>query len=285
MNKKRILALSFLTILFFAPIIVLAVGGPFDYVPMEKIPGFEAESANGNFYTYIGTVYKFGLWTVGVCAMFMIGIGGYTYLISAGNSATMTKAKGYIFDAIAGLILALVSYLILYEINPNLVRLDGGTLGGGASTTSQSSTLPPSSTSGAPASGDEQLNRARLKDANINVNRTNACPPGQGNGCTSTAELRESTIAGLENLKQACPNCPMTLTGGSEGGHASTTNFTHANGYKADLGLSPTLDSYITTTYKASGTRSDGAKLYKDPSNNVYAKEGDHWDICYSCPT
>jgi hypothetical protein len=139
MNKKRIILLSSLMALILIPTLALAAGGAFDYTPMEQIPGF---ANTGNFYSYIGNVYKFGLWTVGICAMFMIGIGGYMYMISAGNSASMTKAKGVIFDAIAGLILALLSYLILFEINPNLVRLDGGSIGGGASTTSQSAVAP-----------------------------------------------------------------------------------------------------------------------------------------------
>ncbi|MDP1833832.1 MAG: transglycosylase SLT domain-containing protein [Candidatus Moranbacteria bacterium] len=128
---KKLTALL-LAVFCLAPTLVLA--GAFDYRPMEMIPGFEAETV-GNFYTYIGAVYKFGLWTVGICAMFMIGIGGYMYIISAGNSSSMTKAKGVIIDAIAGLILALVSFLILYEINPNLVKLGGNDIGGNTALT------------------------------------------------------------------------------------------------------------------------------------------------------
>lgn len=134
MNKKTIFLASLFSVLLLMP--ALALAGAFDYRPMEMIPGFESETT-GDFYVYIGAVYKFGLWTVGICAMFMIGIGGYMYLISAGNNASTGKAKGVIADAIAGLILALVSYLILYEINPNLVRLDGGNVGGGTVTSEQ----------------------------------------------------------------------------------------------------------------------------------------------------
>ncbi|KKP79587.1 MAG: hypothetical protein UR78_C0011G0001, partial [Candidatus Moranbacteria bacterium GW2011_GWF2_35_39] len=49
-------------------------------------------------------------------------IGGYMYLTSAGNTAQTGKAKGVIFDAIAGLALALVSYVLLWTINPDLVK-------------------------------------------------------------------------------------------------------------------------------------------------------------------
>lgn len=276
MNKKIFLTLSFFAALIVIPSIALAANGSFTYVPMEKIPGFVT---TGNFYSYIGTVYKFGLWVVGICALFMIGIGGYMYLISAGNSASMSNAKSVIFDALAGLILALLSFLILYEINPNLVRLDGGSAGGGASTTRQSTPGPAT-----PTSGDEAVNRARLQAAEININHANACPPGQGSGCTSTAGLREKTLSGVESLKKACPNCNITLTGGSEGGHASRTIYTHANGYKADLALDSNLNNYIKSNYTPIGNRAgDGAPQYKDSAGNIYAQEGDHWDVCYAC--
>lgn len=94
----------------------------FNYTPMEKIPGFENQT-NGDFYTYIALVYKFGIWAVGIAALLMISIGGFMYVTSAGNNSSMEKAKGVITDAIIGLILALTSYLLLYIINPDLVRI------------------------------------------------------------------------------------------------------------------------------------------------------------------
>ena len=125
MNKKRFLLIPLFSAMLFLP--VLAMAASFTYTPMEQIPGF---ATDGNFYSYIGAVYKFGIWTVGIAAMLMITIGGYMYIVSAGNQASMGKAKSIIFDAIIGLILALTSYLILYEINPNLVSLSGGAVGG-----------------------------------------------------------------------------------------------------------------------------------------------------------
>jgi len=279
--QKRFLAILIFVFIFFSPFIAFAADGAFNYEPMEKIPGFESETV-GNFYTYVGAVYKFGLWTVGIVALFMISFGGYMYITSAGNNANMTKAKEVIFDAIAGVVLALVSYLILYEINPNLVRLDGGELGGGASQTEQSTGVGAQPGIGGPVTGDEATNRQKLNTAGISVNRPNACPPGQGSGCTSTAGMRETTLNGVINLKKDCPNCTIVLNGGSES--HSSGKYSHANGYKADLDLNPGLNSYIENTYAATGTRrGDGAKLYTDPYGNVYAKESDHWDVCYSC--
>jgi len=89
------------------------------YIPMEEIPGFGRPE---NFPDYLMAIYKFGLWAIGTSAMFMIMIGGYIYLTSAGNNSQTGKAKGIITDAIAGIILALVSYVLLLTINPELVQ-------------------------------------------------------------------------------------------------------------------------------------------------------------------
>ncbi|KKR21829.1 MAG: hypothetical protein UT50_C0003G0010 [Candidatus Moranbacteria bacterium GW2011_GWA2_39_41] len=117
MKNKYSLSIVILVLLIF-PALTLAAS--FNYAPMEQIPGFTPEN---NFYSYISAVYKFGIWAVGVSALLMITIGGYMYIMSAANVASAEKAKAVITDAIIGLILALVSYLLLYEINPNLVKL------------------------------------------------------------------------------------------------------------------------------------------------------------------
>jgi len=113
-NKKIILA-----IFLFLPFFALAAN--LNYQPMEEIPIFGAKC---DFYDYIVNIYRLGLATVGISAMLMIMIGGYMYATSAGNNAAMEKAKGVITDAIIGLILALMSWLLLYIINPDLVSIN-----------------------------------------------------------------------------------------------------------------------------------------------------------------
>ncbi len=63
-------------------------------------------------------------------------------------------------------------------------------------------------------------------------------------------------------------------------GHASGT-YSHWNGYKIDTPVTTCTTNYITSHYTYSGVRGDGATLYTAPSGNVYAKEGNHWDITY----
>ena len=93
--------------------------GNFSYTPMEAIPGFEGKT--NDFPSYVLALYKFGLWTIGIAAVLMISIGGYMYLTSAGNNSSVEKAKSIITDALIGFVLAMVSWLILYIINPDLV--------------------------------------------------------------------------------------------------------------------------------------------------------------------
>jgi len=117
-KKKLIFFFSVALFLFGAGVLKIRAATSFVYTPMENIPGFEKTS---NFFSYVSNVYKFGIWTIGIAAMLMIMIGGYVYLTSAGNTAQTEKAKNIITDAFIGLILALVSWLLLYTINPDLV--------------------------------------------------------------------------------------------------------------------------------------------------------------------
>jgi len=113
------------------------------YTPMEKIPGSTSIS---DFPSYVKAIYKFGIWTIGIAALLMIMIGGFMYMTSAGNNATMGKAKGYITDALIGLVMAMTAYLLLYTINPDLVNVkikfpsgtSSGTGAGGSSSNSPS---------------------------------------------------------------------------------------------------------------------------------------------------
>jgi hypothetical protein len=129
MTKKfraKLFACLILLFIFIFPFLIVSAAPNLNYTPMEKIPGMTTTTeydTNADFATFISNVYKFGIWVVGICALIMIVIGGYMYAASGGNNASMEKAKGFITDAIVGLILALLAYLILYIINPELVRI------------------------------------------------------------------------------------------------------------------------------------------------------------------
>jgi len=71
---------------------------------------------------YIFAIYQFLIWVAISLAIFMIMLAGFIWLISAGNQGLIGKAKGYITNALYGLIIVLASYLILISINPRLIE-------------------------------------------------------------------------------------------------------------------------------------------------------------------
>ena len=117
-NKKKILAVFIvIAIVLFGHSSALAQA----YQIQEKIPGYEDEPAT-DITQYIEQIVGFGIATIGILAMFMLIIGAYQYLMAAGNIGTMENARQTIASALLGLILGICAYLILYTINPNLVR-------------------------------------------------------------------------------------------------------------------------------------------------------------------
>ncbi len=94
----------------------------YSYTPMEKIPGFE--SATTDFPAYVLSITKFAIWAIGIAALFMITVGGFMYMTAAGNTSRMDSAKKVIFDAVIGLIVVMSAWLLLYVINPDLVKVN-----------------------------------------------------------------------------------------------------------------------------------------------------------------
>ncbi len=119
-SKQKIIAIAFVFLLVFMPLILKAA--TLDYTPMEEIPGFGKPTS---YTEYVLAIYKFGLWTVGISAVLMISIGAFMYITSAGNTSQAGKAREVITDALLGVTLALLSYILLYTINPALLEIRG----------------------------------------------------------------------------------------------------------------------------------------------------------------
>ena len=97
----------------------------FTYTLLESFPGFfTGGTAGPELPAMILAIYKFGIWTVGIAGLFMLTIGGFMYMASAGNNATVTSAKGIIADSLLGIVAALGAYLIMYIINPDLTNIN-----------------------------------------------------------------------------------------------------------------------------------------------------------------
>ncbi len=67
------------------------------------------------------------IWSLGIAvllAMLMIVLGGYYLMTSGGNAEQATKGKEYITSALIGVVLLFCAYLLLREINPDLVNFN-----------------------------------------------------------------------------------------------------------------------------------------------------------------
>jgi hypothetical protein len=70
---------------------------------------------------YVAGIYKYAIGVVGIVAAIMLMVGGVRWLTAGGNASAVTDAQSYITGSLTGLVLALLSYTILYTINPALV--------------------------------------------------------------------------------------------------------------------------------------------------------------------
>jgi hypothetical protein len=70
---------------------------------------------------YLSAVYRYSLAAMGIIAIIMIIVSGIQWMLPTGQD-NITAAKKRILGAITGLLIASSSYIILYTINPELVR-------------------------------------------------------------------------------------------------------------------------------------------------------------------
>jgi hypothetical protein len=115
---------------------------------------------------------------------------------------------------------------------------------------------------------------SRLSAAGIGVRSSGNCSDRNVPTCTSLEQVNSATIAGAITLKGAS-GCALTVTGGTETGHASGT-YSHWNGYKLDFAMTSCLTNYVTGTFTSIG----GSK-WKSGSGNIYYNESNHWDVTY----
>ncbi len=122
-----------------------------------NIPGMYNISTAGPC-GWIVDFYNFALIIAGILAFGAIVYGGVLSATSAGNASKLSEGRSWIWSALIGLLLLGGAYIILYTVNPNLVKcslptLSGmavNTVGGGGTTPPQG---PPSSACTAPNTG------------------------------------------------------------------------------------------------------------------------------------
>ena len=91
---------------------------------VRPVPGLEFLQIDpSSLGDLLSSLYVFGLGFIGIAALIMLTYGGIKYMVAGEKDPS--EAKKYMRNAALGLALALVSWLILYVINPDLVlKLD-----------------------------------------------------------------------------------------------------------------------------------------------------------------
>lgn len=111
----RLLASS---VVWLLPVLVLAAET--GYVPLEgSITGGQNVA---NFGDYLKRVYEIGITVTIVLAVLYLVIGGFGYMTSSTSITDKEGAKNKMTNAILGLLLALLSYVILNTISPQFTK-------------------------------------------------------------------------------------------------------------------------------------------------------------------
>lgn len=74
---------------------------------------------------FIARFYGVGLSLIGGVSLLFIIMGGYLILTSRGNPEQLNNGKGYIFYAIAGLLLAIFGYFFIELVVVDILRIPG----------------------------------------------------------------------------------------------------------------------------------------------------------------
>ncbi|MEI7741415.1 MAG: pilin [bacterium] len=72
---------------------------------------------------YLGILYKWFVGAAMVIAAFMITFGGFQYMLAGGVPKLAALGKKRIINSLIGLLLAIGSYVLLYQLNPGFVEL------------------------------------------------------------------------------------------------------------------------------------------------------------------
>jgi succinate dehydrogenase/fumarate reductase cytochrome b subunit len=87
-----------------------------EYTPLAPLPGTTNEGGKTDIQTYIPGIFKLAIGIASVLAVLMIIIGGVEYITTDAIQGK-SEGKARIQNALWGLVLVLVSWILLYTIN------------------------------------------------------------------------------------------------------------------------------------------------------------------------
>lgn len=248
--------------------------------------------------------------------------GAVLYIISStsGSEEGLKKARATVTDAIIGLILILLTFVIVnatiigitgsklanfISIDCSVIDTGGSSLGDVPPPRQGGSTAQPGPKAKGTIAEQQARDVFKAQDPKIGVNH-DECPDAVNRykDCTNLAGMRDDTVKGIINANQNCEayekkSCHMIITGGTEmDGHNASDGASHIAGYKADFGHNAELDDYVMNSCggedscyvgrrgdpNAKPPTGDGAKQYKLPDGSIWAAEPGahpHWDVTF----
>lgn len=256
----RTLKIALILLILFLPILTLAQ----DY---QLLQPEVIEGASTEFTDYAKALFTTILVVAAVLAIIMFVWGGIEYAVSS-VPGIKTEGLNRIWAALGGLLIALMSWLILNTINPELlnfnldgigragINIGGGTTpsgpGGGRPTTPGTPPTGPGTptTPGGPSLGEgiygpvpenEFAVRAALEEAGFDVvdiagsGAGLPCNENDVRGCsTYVGNLNQAQLEGLFKIQEQCNCGEIKITGAGEtGGHTGGSN--HYTGNAVDI--------------------------------------------------
>jgi len=216
MRKKIKLQIPIISTLFIFPSLSFVLAATSTYVPLEPnaFPGISMSS--GNLGVFLGQAFNWAIAVAVVAALVMIIWGGIEYMTTDSWSGK-NDGKTKIQNALWGLGLALISWLILYTINPCLIDFTGSN---GCSAKNQLINPPPQSTN---ATGGSNTDNANLSGgvgpfSSPSLSGTGSNGGNSTSGCDNCEAISgilavKSGISGYELNKDLVSKLQIALQG------------------------------------------------------------------------
>lgn len=278
----------------------LPVGEGLD--PQDSV---EIGVGEGGIFGILQRIFTIMLVVAIVLAVVFMIIGGARYATGDTIGGKM-GGREVITNAIKGLLFALLAWLLLNIINPDLLRftLEIPNIGKGLSpgTGSATSTGTISGEGCGPDVSDEECFarieedepnvRERFESANIAVVGTQSgevpCESFGERGCTMVGLLSNTTISNLIAVKNECvaanPQCKMQITGGTEyWNHGSGRGGNHGKFIAVDLQLQggeyTVFNNFIKSKTSTANPFSACRETYTHRGLRFCNENGNHWHV------
>lgn len=281
---------------------VQALAGTNDYTVLAPLPGttdcYDDELNRTDCETtlteYLPGMFKLLIGLAAVAAVLMIVWGGITYMTT---DAIFQKEEGRkrIKNAVFGLVCVIGAWLILNTINPNLLNINlnitpaittappGGVLLGGELSAGTGKALPWYPLTQAQVDTNNAMKKDLFDNYKVGTNAGPCTTQGQTTGCTNLVGMPPAAFGGVTELKKVCGNnCSVTITGGTEGGHAS--HGPNIPILDLDDG-NQTLNDYIVNHKMKAPEQTSLGLVYtvQLPSgrNATFLRESSHWHVVF----